>query len=357
MKKLDEDTRSLYSACFTKGYNWYLAQQEQDGSLGTAPTDEATFYNTLYLFAIGGRWKEARRFHDWACMNIIDSYGTLRVDHDGIFATRAVYFKGWNIWGAHMCGFFDTSLKAIEALLPYQDKDCGGFCVSKYGAESGEGLAELNTTGMGGLACLVTGRMKEAVAAGDFQVDLLNKQPNLNKGLYGYMDPKNGSLITSQESSGDDIYANKSAAQKSDLDKYLFYYDNESDEIQPYANLGVPLAFMSYLHNATGSKSYLDAAMKLFEFLDHAGDKCWVEGQTTKVLWGLALLYNITGNERVFSAIRAECDHLCKTQLDNGAWIAPIAFDDFSKQPKWVSICLAGDILLSIKAVLTYLGG
>ena len=357
MRKLDEDTKSLYSACFTKGYNWYLAQQEEDGSLGTAPTDEATFYNTLYLFAIGGRWNEARRFHDWAYMNIMDSDGTLRVDHDGIFATRAVYFKGWNIWGAHMCGFFDMSLKAIEALLPYQDESCGGFYVSKYGVESGEGLVELNTTGMGGLACLITGRVKEAVAAGDFQVELLSKQPNLNKGLYGYMAPKNGSLITSQESSGDDIYANKSAAQKSDLDKYLFYYDNESNEIQPYANLGVPLAFMSYLHNATGSKSYLDAAMELFGFLDHAGDKCWVEGQTTKVLWGLALLYNITGDERVFGAIRAECDHLCKTQLDNGAWIAPIAFDDFSKQPKWVSICLAGDILLSIKAVLTYLGG
>jgi hypothetical protein len=135
--------------------------------------------------------------------------------------------------------------------------------------------------------------MKEALAAGDFQVDLLSKQPNLNKGLYGYMDPRNGKLITSQEFSGDDIYANKTTTLKSDLDQYLFYYDNESDGIQPYANLGVPLAFMCYLHNATGSTSYLDAAMKLFEFLDHAGDRCWVDGQTTKVLWGLALLHSI----------------------------------------------------------------
>ena len=254
-----------------------------------------------------------------------------------------------------MCGLFDLSLKAIEALLPYQDKNCGGFYVSKTGAESGEGLVELNTTGMGGLACLTTGRKKEALAAGDFQVDLLSKQPKLNKGLYGYMDPGDGNLITSQEFSGDDVYANKTTPLKSDLDQYLFYFDNESDEIQPYANLGVPLAFMCYLHNATGSASYLDAAMKLFEFLDHAGDRCWIKGQTTKVLLGLALLHSITGDARVFDAIRAECDHLCKTQLDNGAWIAPLSFDDFSEQPKWVSICLTGDILLSIKTVLSNL--
>lgn len=356
MRKIDEDTLRRYSECFTKGYSWYLSQQRDDGSLGTAPTDDITLYNAFYVFAVGGRWNEARRFRDWAYMNIMDNDGTLRVNPDGIVASKAVYFKGWTIWGAHQCGFFDMSLKAIEAILPYQHRNCGGFYVSKYGAESGEGLLELNTTGMGGLACLATGRMKEAVAAGDFLVQLLSKQPNLNKGLYGYMDPKSGSLITSQAASEDDIYSNTGVAPKSALDKYLFYYDNESNEIQPYANLGTALPFLSYLYKATGSKSYLDAAMKLFQFLDYAGEKCWVKGQTTKVLWGLALLYDITGNQQVFSAIRAECDHFCNTQLENGVWIAPIAFDDFSKQPKWVSLCLAGDILLSIKAVLTYLG-
>ena len=355
MRKLDEDSRSLYSACFTKGYNWYLAQQEEDGSLGTAPTDEATFYNTLYVFAAGGRWNEARRFHDWACGNIVENDRTLRVDPDGIFATRAVYFKGWNIWGAHKCGMFELSLKAIEALLPYQDGNCGGFYVSKYGMASGEGLLESNTSAMGGLACLRTGRMKEAVAAGNFLMDLLNKQPDLNKGFYGYMDPRSRNLVTSHEFSGDDIYANKSTAIKSEVDRYLFYCDKESDEIQPYANLGVPIALLCNLHNATGSASYLDTAVKLFEFLDHAGDKCWIKGQTTKALWGLALLYNITGDARIFDGIRTQCDHLCKTQLDHGAWIAPLVFDDYSKQPKWVSICLAGDILLSMQTVLTYL--
>jgi hypothetical protein len=357
MTTLSERSRRSCQDAFRKGYDWYLSQQEADGSLGTPPTDEATFYNTLYVFAVGGRWNEAQRFSQWARWHIIDDDGTLRVDHKGIFATRAVYFKGWHMFGAHLCGLFDMSVKTIDALLPYQDKGCGGFYVSKARMEAGEGLVELNTTGMGGLACLVTGRMEEAVAAGDFIAGLLDKQPGLNKGLYGYVDPREGALVISREpEAADDIYVDEETGQSTDIDRYLFYYDNDSDEIQAYANLGVPLAFLCYLHNATGLPPYRDAALKLFGFLEYAGEKCWIKGQTTKVLWGLVLLHDITGDERVLGAIRALCDHLCETQLENGAWVAPIAFDDFAKQPKWISICLAGDILLSIRSVLSYLG-
>jgi hypothetical protein len=342
---------------FHKGYDWFLGQQQPDGSLGTPPTDEATFYNALYLFAIGGRWRELNRFLVWARENIIDPDGTLHVDREGVFATRAVYFKAWHIWGAHFCGLFDMSLKTIDRLLPCQDARCGGFRVSERGCDSGSGFAELNTTGMAGLACLVTGAMKQASAAGDFVVDLLNGQPDLAKGLYGYYDPSDGTLITSwpqlgrDEQQRDDVYRDSQSTQTTDLDKYLFYYDNESDEVQAYANLGAPLAFLCHLHRATGKDSYLEAAMKLFGCLDSAGEKCWIKGQTTKVLWGLAQLYNITGDRRVFHGLQTLADHLCEVQLPDGRWLATIAFDDIAKQPRWVSIAIAGDVLLSLAAV------
>lgn len=355
MKKLSREARERYLNTFEKGYRWYLDQQEADGSLGTPPSDEATFYNTLYVFSLGGRWREAKLFTDWAKKHIISTDGTLRVDPDGIFASRAVYFKAWHIYGAHRCEQFDMSLKAIDALLPYQNNKCGGFYVTKHGRDTGKGLVELNTTGMGGLACLVTGRMKEAIAAGNFQIELLSKQPNIKKGLYGYMDPKDGRLITEMKES-DDIYRDIKAKVKSELDKYLFYYDNQSNERQAYANLGVPFVLLCCLYQATGNSSYLDAGMKLFNMLDRVGEKCWTFDQTTKVLWGLSLLYDSTEDENVFKAIGLMCEHFSETQLDNGAWIAPLGWDSFDTQPKWASICLAGDILLSIASVLNYVG-
>jgi len=357
MPKLDSETKEHCTEAFNNGYKWYLNQQEADGSLGTPPTDEATFYNTLYVFAVGGRWTEAQRFIEWAGKNVIDGDNTLKVDHNGIFGTRAIYFKGWHIFGAHTCSMFDMSLKTIDSLLTYQDKRTGGFYISKRGADSGHGLVELNTTGMGGLACLITGRIKEAIAAGDFHVNLMNTQPTLPKGLYGYVDPKTRQIITSMSLSDiDDIYAVKQAEEKSDIDKYLFFYDNESDEIQAYANLGVPLAFLCFLYEATGNVSYRDAAMKMFEFFDYAGDIVWIKGQSTKLLWGLVKLHKITEDDRVLNAISKMCNHFYTTQADCGAWTANIAFDDFASQPKWVSICLAGDILLSLAAVLRYMG-
>ena len=74
-----------------KGYDWIFAQQKPDGSLGTAPTDEPCFYNTLYSLSLSGRPREFGRFVAWMRKNVIGADGTHRVDPDGILATKEVY--------------------------------------------------------------------------------------------------------------------------------------------------------------------------------------------------------------------------------------------------------------------------
>jgi hypothetical protein len=334
---------SLAAACqnaFDKGYAWYLRQQQPDGSLGVEPELVPTFRNAFYLYALGGRWEQAHRFARWARSRLAEADGSLRVDPQGRFGNKAVYYKSWFMWGAHYCRLFDLSLGALEALLACQDSRWGGFHVSRQACQSG-GPIELCSSGMAGLACLATGALRAAVAVGDFHVQLFAMQADWSCGLHGYFDPQRGALITSCGA---------------DMDKYLFYYDNQSEEIQPYANLAPSLAFLCYLHQATGRPQYLDAARRLFDFLDAAGERCWIRGQSTKILWGLTLLYEATGDERIMAAVGRLAGHLCDIQLTDGRWPVPL-FGDLARQPLWLSLNVGGDILLSLAAAAPLLAG
>ncbi len=358
MTRLSQACRDACAQAIDRGYAWYASQQESDGSLGTAPSDEATYYNTLYALASGGRWRELHRFAEWAESNIIDSDRTLCVDHDGIFAACTVYLKGWYIFGSHCCGRYQTSLAAIDSLLSYQDSGCGGFFVSRRARDAADGLIEHTATSIAGLACLATGALPQARAAGDFLVEFFRKQPDIENSLYGYLDPRNGELITVRHGGDSPVKVGRKAeaGQDGDIDVDTFHLDNQSDQVQGYATVGVPLSFLCHLHRATGEKAYLDSATMLSTHLLAAGDKCWVEGQSTKALWGLVLLHDIAGDPQLLDAIEKLINQYCRAQLPNGAWISPIGGGEFADQAQSDSLALAGDFLLSLAAALRYLG-
>jgi len=355
MKHLSTEQRIGYNAAIKKGFDWYLSMQKEDGSFGDVP-EEGAYYNTLYIFELAGARERAYRFSVWAKKNIIDpADGLQKVDPKGIFAGRSSYFKAWNLWGAHLLGFFDLSLKPVEYLKTYQHSEFGGCYVSDAGRDF-QGAIEASSTGMVGLALLATGEIKEAKIAGDFLVDLVQRQPDWSKGMYGYVNARTNTLITNMEKSGIDLYGKEGTGGISDdIDQYRFLYKNHQEKTA-WANLGAPLFFLPSLYKATGNKHYLNTVMKMFDLIDKNEDYgSYKFVNSSKVLWGIPLLYNLTADDRVFNACVTLADYFCEKQEDVGGWTNAIAYQNFEEQPDWIKLAQTGDILLSLVSAVEYL--
>lgn len=348
---------------FNSGYAWYIKQLRDDGSFPWITRDDsAAFYNVLYLFFLGGKWKEAERFVSWARANLLDENNAFYIDPDGIYANRGIYFRGWNILGAHSCGFFDLSLSVIDGLLSYQHGVSGGFYCSEKRAHTDQGYTDLNATALAGYAALVTGRYEQARKAARYIAHIMDIQPDFPHKIYAYYNPLQKSLVTELPAElsekldqMDNIYAEKKTIIETDIDIYHLCLDNDrKDEVGAYAGLSMAFVFVCEMYRVTGEPALKTAAMKMFDFFDYAGDKCWIEGQTTKVLWGLALLSTFSDDKRVDSAINRLSSHLCEIQIKDKGWVSPVIGSTFEEQPYWVSLALAGDILMGLAAVLRY---
>lgn len=351
---------------FNSGYAWYIKQLKEDGSFpGITRDDSAAFYNVLYLFFLGGKWKEAERFVSWARANLIDENNAFYIDPDGIYANRGIYFRGWNVLGAHSCGFFDLSLSVIDGLLSYQDEVSGGFYCSEKRAHTDQGYTDLNAAALVGYAALVTGRHEQARKAARYIAHIMDIQPDFPHKIYAYYNPRKKSLVTELPAGlsaklvqMDNIYAEKKTVTETDIDIWHLCLDtNSKDKVRAYAGLSMAFVFVCEMYRVTGEPVFKTAAMKMFDFFNYAGDKCWIEGQTTKVLWGLALLSTISDDKRVDRAIVRLSSHLCKIQIKDKGWVSPVIGSTFEEQPYWVSLALAGDILMGLAAVLRYCKG
>jgi len=361
---MDVSTKLLEAVdrSFTSGFRWYVEQQQADGSFtGVLPSDSAAFYNVLYLFHLGGAWRQAESYARWARKSIIEPDHTSVIDPGSLYANKGVYFKGWNIYGAHACGCFDLSLGAIDNVLAYQDQSTGGLYCSVKRAHTEAGLIDFNATSLVGLAAMVTGRTAQAESAADCVVRMLDLQPDLPHRIYSYLDPTEKQLLIELPgelgslAGMDDIYHESKSALDTDIDPYTFCLDNDvKGQVGAYAILSMAFVFLCTMFLATGKDRYRGAAWELFEFMDYARDRCWIEGQTTKVLWGLAQLHAITGEKKVLRAIEALAGHLCAVQVNGKGWVSPIIGGDFDRQPAWISLALTGDVLLGLGALLRY---
>lgn len=187
-------------------------------------------------------------------------------------------------------------------------------------------------------------------------------QPDFPHKIYAYYDPRKKSLVTGlpdglSEKFGkmDNIYTEKKTVIETDIDIYHLCLDKDrKDEVGAYAGLSMALVFICEMYRVTGESAHKTAAMKMFDFFDYAGDKCWVEGQTTKVLWGLALLSTFSDDKRVDRAIERLSLHLCEIQIEDKGWVSPVIGSTFEEQPYWVSLALTGDILMGLASVLRY---
>jgi len=262
--------------------------------------DVSCYYKSLWAFASAGKLSRANAIADVVKKNFQRRNGDF-VGAGERVGRMNTYANLWIVIGAQKIGRFDVSLPGISYIIKYQDPRTGGFCHKKpYPA--GVNLQDSVSAAANGLACLFTGRVKEAKRAGDFLVKLLKLQPELTKRFYPAMNGRGG-LITDFEAR-DAIWRVVETDQKE----------------QMYSLVGLPMALLSRLYLATGMKTYLDAAKGYFQFTRRCTDYAYSYPNSGKTGFGVAILARITGSMEARESAMRQLDYFRRTQAPEGSW-------------------------------------
>jgi hypothetical protein len=96
---------------------------------------------------------------------------------------------------------------------------------------------------------------------------------------------------------------------------------------QPYWEIGLPWMVMGRMHQATGSKEYLDHAERFFEMHMRCHEDRFTHTGSGKSSLAAAIHYLNTGDTRSRDAVLAFLTRLAETQLPQGSWLPPGAQD------------------------------
>ncbi len=339
---------------FIKASAHYRQFFDHTGPTKAAPTDEAAFYNALYCLRIIGSTTELGGTLRWTRTKCTEPDGTFRIRAGGPMNNRSVYFKGWVAYGAHLAEAYDLSFASATALAAWQDQATGGLPSIEPGRGRVPTVTDVNATSLGILAFLVSGHLEQAIAAGKCLCQLVAQQPRPRDKFYCYLSLADGRLLTEPPASlqaTNDIY-NAAAEPAGEIDRYTFCVTHEA-EVNAYAVLSMALAALTLLHRRTKNPELEKAALAIAGFLKAAGAKLWDTGQTSKTLWGIALLNESHPAKALEQMIERIADGICAKQQPDGGWKSPLFQGTYEEMPPWLRMAYTGDMLIALHAFLT----
>lgn len=294
-----------YRQAVVNGLKWLLTQQEPDGSFRPIEHGLSTFHKIPYALAVTGQLERGARLCSWIQQQIMDEEGdfTLRFDRGGPLAVFYHYANSWLICGAHRLGQFGMSLRGSDFLSTLQHPQTGGF-LTIGPASSLDGMQDLMTSSLAGLAMLTTGRVAEAEATGNFLVSMYDRQPKLGSQLL-FVQQRGDHLVNEWDESQAPAFA-------------LTLRAND----QWYFVPGLAAGFLAKLYEVTGDEEHLRAAQSYIQFADSAGSGRYDTPNGWWFGWGAAMVYAVSGVATLRNIVEAVCDQIVESQMSNGTWAA-----------------------------------
>ena len=303
-------TPERFEAAARRGIDWILAQQRADGSFCDAADGIGAYYKVPYALGLSGHPRQAARLARWIAAHHRAAEGDFGLDETvsgeaGAAGARhehwPTYRQAWLVLGLHRLGRYDLSLPGARFLLRHQLPG-GGF----YATEGDERFLEPVCTSWSGAACLATGHMEAAVAAGDTLVRMVEAQTDPQR-FYFRMTAA-GQLIT-EVPAGEELY----------------HFVDAGRAEQIYYNPGIALIFLAHLYRATGTEAYLQASHRLLDFAERCAADAYRFPPSGKLGLGCALLYELSGREEARRGACALGEYLLETQTPQGTWALPDA--------------------------------
>jgi hypothetical protein len=275
-----------YVQAAREGVAWLCRQQNHDGSFGDPAHVAMYCYKSAYALGVTGHVVEANRLLSWLKEKMLDADGELRL---GAGAGMATYRIAWLAQGAHRLGRFDVSLPLVRWLLDRQ-AECGGFR-SNVEADHVETICT-----WGAMAPVYAGHLDAGTAVARFMESLIEQQPDPTK-FYLSM-TLDGQLRTGQ------------GAAFLDMTK----------PGQGYYHFGIPMLLLARFYGATGERAHLDTALTLFELTERCAEDAYAHTSAGKSMTAAAILYSITGDERLRDRALQQADFLLSIQQEERSW-------------------------------------
>ncbi len=283
-----------YLVAAQRGSRWLVTQQQADGSMGPPDLRADVFHKAGYALAAAGRIDAAHRLLDWVKAHATTAGGGLLLNDPGL----ALYKVSWTCQSAHRLARFDLSWPIMSYLTTLQ-APCGGF----FQNADENRYVEPVCTAWCGVTALYHGRLSVAERAAMCLASMLAQQREPRR-FYYRLTP-DGKLLTRGE-----LAACCDGAQLR----------------QAYYCPGIAMLFMARLYLATGQSAYLDTALGLFEATLRLAGDAYEYVTAAKGGVATAILYRLTGDERLLKAALSLGDYLVREQTAEGWWANP--YDD-----------------------------
>ena len=277
-----------YRQAVVNGLKWLLTQQDTDGSIKPVELGINTFHKVPYALAVTGQMERGSRLCAWVQENALDDEGdfTGRFHREGPLASFYHYSNSWLIMGAHRLGQYGLSLRAADFLTALQHPQTGGFLT--LGPESSlDGMQDIMTSALAGLALLTTGKVAEAEAAGEFLVSIYDRQPHLSAHML-FVQQKGDRLVNEWPDDQAPAFALTLRAPG-----------------QWYFVPGLAGGFLAKLHDVTGNENFLRAAQSYIQFADSSSSDRYQGPNSWWFGWGAAMVYASTGVDHLPPDYRA----------------------------------------------------
>lgn len=259
---------------------WLLSQQQQDGcwkALDDPPI--GAFYKGAWALELMGEAAAGQRSLNYVQEHLFASDGDFRPRaHLWFKEVHHLYANAYVVIGAQKLERYEIASPALQFTLSQQDPRHGGF----YSMKTAPGDAKRSdtmSTGICGIACLVTGEIEAAQrAAGCFR-HMIDMQPSPEERFY--------TTIEADGQLGTDFPD----------DQTFWRVVDTAEEDQCWYTLGLPFVLSILLHQATGDEEYADLARWFFDFQSRCVNP-WDGSSSGKAAWGCSMLYRLTGEER-----------------------------------------------------------
>jgi hypothetical protein len=298
------EIRSCRQAIVT-GLKWLLSQQDADGSFKPLEHGLNTLHKIPLALALTGQLERGSRLCAWIQENAFDEEGDFsgRIQREGPLASFYSYGNAFLILGAHRLGHYGQSLRGAEFLGTMQHPQSGGFLT--LGPESSlDGMQDMMSTALCGLALLATGQLPAAEAAGAFLVSHYERQPRLVTELL-FVQQRGDRLVTDWSEGEAQAFA-------------LNLHGSSQWSFVP----GLAGGFLAKLYEVTGESSHLETAQSYIEFADSAGSDRYEGPNAWWFGWGAAVLYSVTGVGAYRRIAEAVAEQIVESQMSSGTWAA-----------------------------------
>ncbi len=317
-----------YSQAIRAGSDWLKSKLQDDGSYGERANYLAYYSKSPWAFAASGE--------PWLSSLVGDHVKKAFLKEDGDFIVtnsefplydqwaqqHYLYYECWLTYGLQKIGRFDVTYKTMNFIRGFQDSTLGGF----YSNKKREHMDTLITS-ICGLCCISSGSLDEAVKAGDFLALVLSKQSDQSRFYTGLS--KDGKL-----------------AKEFPEDRKLYYLVEKTKLDQWYFYLGLPIAFLAKLFEASGNQKFIELARRYFEVAEQCEGDVFKWNGTGKLSWGSSLLFKHLKDWKYYGAATSIVSDLFRSQTKEGGFLSLRAdYKSLDDQPLLASIDVTSETI------------